>query len=222
MFQRQEFKISLCIIALMILQWYSHNAVLAGEPDSPELTKAFTEGFLLMAKGKHPEAIAKYTEALKLAPKNWSIYQLRGHEYLQIGQYEPAMKDFSELINADPNAADAYSGRSQCELKLNMLSAAVADMTKVAELNKDECMVYADIAEIQIKMGQYQKAIETCQAGIKVNPWSEHYCQMADAYIHLKKYQEAVKACDEGIKLDSESNHPRSLRKEALAAMGQK
>jgi tetratricopeptide (TPR) repeat protein len=63
-------------------------------------------------------------------------------------------------------------------------------------------------------MGQYQKAIETCQAGIKVTPWSEHYCQTADAYIHLKKYQEAVKACD--------SNHPRSLRKEALAAMGQK
>ncbi len=73
-----------------------------------------------------------------------------------------------------------------------------------------------------VKMGQYQKAIETCQAGIKVTPWSEHYCQTADAYIHLKKYQEAVKACDEGIKLDSESNHPRWLRKEALAAMGQK
>jgi tetratricopeptide (TPR) repeat protein len=56
---------------------------------------------------------------IELAPGNRMGYELRGHAYLEVGQYQAAIADFTRAISIDPNAIYDYRMRGRAYHFLN-------------------------------------------------------------------------------------------------------
>ncbi len=59
----------------------------------------------------YPEAIVKYTEALKYDANNAVLYSNRSLSYLKLKMYQQALSDSIECINNNPQWIKGMSGR---------------------------------------------------------------------------------------------------------------
>ena len=70
---------------------------------SPEKAEeARQEGNELFKGGKYPEAIAKYSDAMKRNPKNHVPYSNRAACYQKLGEWQLALKDADKCVEMDP------------------------------------------------------------------------------------------------------------------------
>jgi tetratricopeptide (TPR) repeat protein len=81
-------------------------------------------------KGEHAKAIADFTEAIRLDPKNADVYTKRGSCQVAKGEYGKAIADFTEAIRLDPKNADNYRGRGSCYAKKGHYAKAIADFIR--------------------------------------------------------------------------------------------
>ena len=100
-------------------------------------------GHQKMEEGKLDEAIAAFTEAIKIDPGNSSDYQNRGaiREVLlfqsgarDIKQYKGVLADYTEAINRDPNAPVSYYHRGILIAKVGRTHEAVLDLEQALQI----------------------------------------------------------------------------------------
>ena len=75
-------------------------------PDSKALV--IEEVNYLLGQNKHAEAIVKMEEAIKLDPKNESLYFALGSAYDKKGDYEPAIANYKKALELNDAYFDAY------------------------------------------------------------------------------------------------------------------
>jgi tetratricopeptide (TPR) repeat protein len=68
-------------------------------------------GNLHYALREYDNAIADYTEATSLDPRNAAAFAYRGNTYYAMKKYDNAIADCTEAIRLDPNYADAFYRR---------------------------------------------------------------------------------------------------------------
>lgn len=77
------------------------------------------EGNKAMARKDFDEAIQKYTEAIKLAPKNAVYLSNRAAAFSSLRDHESAVKDAEAAIEIDPSYSKAYSRLGLAKYALN-------------------------------------------------------------------------------------------------------
>lgn len=85
-------------------------------------------GLTYQIDGENTGAIADYTEAIRLDPKNVKAYSRRGYTYSEMGQYDLVLADLSEVIQLDPLNGNTYYNRGAL-----FLQRALADLKKYTE-----------------------------------------------------------------------------------------
>ncbi len=87
------------------------------------------QAFLFKEKGMNDRALAGFTKAIELDPKNWSIWGNRGALFLKIGEYGEAIKDLTEAISLVPKlmAAHYYICRAESFRALGRKRKAIKD-----------------------------------------------------------------------------------------------
>jgi lipoprotein NlpI len=101
------------------------------------------------AKGDHDRAIADYTEAIRLDPKDALVaYNNRGNAYLAKGELDRAIADFDEAIRLDPSNAGTYFSRGRANLYAGALPKALADFDRASALDRKDAYaaLWLDIA----------------------------------------------------------------------------
>ena len=76
------------------------------------------------------------SEAIKLNPYAYYVYEIRGDYYKSIEKYKEAIQDYSKAIELSPNYAEAYQNRGECYQALGNAKKAQADLKKAKELRK--------------------------------------------------------------------------------------
>ena len=71
-------------------------------------------GPCLQEKGDFDKAIADYTQAIRLDPKDAEAHFGRGCSYSKKGDHDKAIADFTDAIRLNPKHADAYHNRGWC------------------------------------------------------------------------------------------------------------
>merc|ERR1719440_1350062 len=80
---------------------------------SPELAEAARqEGNEFFKAGKHPEAIAKYSEAMKRNPKDHVPYSNRAACYQKLMEWQLALKDADTCITMEPTFVKGWSRKA--------------------------------------------------------------------------------------------------------------
>ena len=112
-------------------------------------------------KGECDEAIAFYTEAIRLDPKYAEAYFCRAHAYSNKQDYDHAIADYTEAIRVDPKYANAYHDRGWTyAYKICEYDRAIADYTECIRLDQPtkSTATYYNRANAYVNKGERAKA----------------------------------------------------------------
>ena len=85
--------------------------------------------------GDEEGALADYSAAIRVDPRNSWAFERRGRLYLKRGDCEPALADFTEAIRLEPGNARAYCGRGCVRLMQRQFELAIPDLTEAIALD---------------------------------------------------------------------------------------
>jgi tetratricopeptide (TPR) repeat protein len=86
-------------------------------------------------QGRYTEAVADYTESLRLDPTFASAYLNRAWTVGQLGHYDRMVADCTEAAGLDRSSALAYANRGWAYAKLGRYDLAVQDCTEAIRLD---------------------------------------------------------------------------------------
>src|SRR6476469_8995536 len=92
------------------------------------------KGVQLSQQGAFDQAIAEFTEAIKLDPSDVRFYKDRGGVYLTMKRFQEAVNDFAKMVELAPKDYAGYSLRGAAQSELLQLDLALTDLNKALEL----------------------------------------------------------------------------------------
>uniref|UniRef100_A0A0E0KTA3 STI1 domain-containing protein n=1 Tax=Oryza punctata TaxID=4537 RepID=A0A0E0KTA3_ORYPU len=94
----------------------------------------------------------------------------KGNEFFKQQKYPEAVKHYTEALRRNPKDPRVYSNRAACYTKLGAMPEGLKDAEKCIELDPTFSKGYTRKGAIQFFMKEYDKALETYQAGLKHDP----------------------------------------------------
>ena len=97
----------------------------------------FHEGETLFTDGYFERALAKYDQALEIAPDHIYARRSRARTLLQLERYGEALREFDEVIARAPDFAPSYANRGILHDRLGNYPQAVADYEQALALDPE-------------------------------------------------------------------------------------
>ena len=79
--------------------------------------------------------IENYSIVIRLDPSDFAAYNLRGHAYYDLGQYEMAIIDHNQAINLKQDYDYAYYYRALCYIKKGKMEQAILDIQRAIAID---------------------------------------------------------------------------------------
>jgi tetratricopeptide (TPR) repeat protein len=128
-------------------------------------------GIRYAKKGEADRAIADYSEAIRLDPRNATAYYNRGKVWRAKGDYDRAIADAGEAIKLTPNDADAWNNRCYARALANReLPAALADCNQALQLSPSDVGTLDTRGLVYLRLGRFDAAIADYDAVLKRYP----------------------------------------------------
>ena len=157
--------------------------------------------FLMMLK-QIDRAIAIYSRAIELNPKNAKAYSDRGVAYGEKGKYELAIKDFNMSIQINPNDADVYYNRGVAYDMKSHVDYAFKNYTKAIQLYPNLAKAYT-LEMLTTTKGRLNCAIKDLNKAIQLDPNdAKAYTNRGRSYGKKGEYDRATKNFKKAIQLD--------------------
>jgi len=137
----------------------------------------YAVGRALSRMGDHAAAIPRFTEAIRLAPRDSVALVARAEAYVQAGQYAEARADFDRAIalglHREGDPFFVYFGRGYADIRLADYEAAVRDMTAAQSMRPEliHPVVWRGYAREQ--MGRRELALADYESALRTSPNDE-------------------------------------------------
>jgi tetratricopeptide (TPR) repeat protein len=103
---------------------------------APNLASALQQrAGVYVSQQKFQEAIADYSEALKVKAKDPEIFERRAYAEMQLKDYDKALHDYNEAIKLSPEEPKYYQVRAFIYQTKGDVKAAMADVDKTLKLD---------------------------------------------------------------------------------------
>jgi tetratricopeptide (TPR) repeat protein len=160
----------------------------------------FYRGQAYARQSKYQEAVADYTEAIKLQPQKVEYYHKRAliNGSWPVEKYDAAIADYTEIIKLDPKRSSRwYWHRGNVFKKKKDYQRALADFTQAINL---EPSISEKRAYYGARAGLYDAELKNLEASIadltemiKIDPRpSVVYFNRGELYLRKKMYEKAV------------------------------
>jgi tetratricopeptide (TPR) repeat protein len=180
-----------------------HGELIRLDPNNAE-AHYFLANLLTGFKGKHDQAIAEYTEALRLNLDGYYrflAYWNRGRSYRKIGEYDKASADYTEairLISLSPfkevHLPRLYKRRGDIYLETGAYDKAIADYTEAIGLHAEDAEAYEKRGLAHEAKGERNLALADFTEAIRLDPQSaQAYQARAQVYRELGKELDAAR-----------------------------
>ena len=171
-------------------------------------------------QGKYPEAIADYTQAIKINPNDALAYNNRGLAYQNQEKYPEAIADYTQAIKLNPNLALAYNNRGIAYSNQGKLDDAIADYNQAIKINPNDAEAYYNRGIAYDNQGKFLKAIADYNQAIKINPNLAYaYYNRGLAYYKQGKIEQAIADFTQAIKINP--NYAAAYNNRGLAYQNQ-
>ena len=185
--KRSLFCLLLVLAALAVLTACGSKAATAA--DKIELGQKY------LTELNYTEAIASFTEAIKLDPDNIQAYMGRAEAYMALGEYDKALEDYrfvSQKTEEMPyTRAISYMGQAEVYEKIDKQDRALADygLAKVL-LTASDVGKAESVSEDDIKI----KLVEALYAHAMLSEKIKSYDQALEDYDELQELGEKVES----------------------------
>ena len=103
---------------------------------APNLASALQQrATIYVSQKKFQEAIADYSEALKIKSDDPNVYERRAYAEMQLKDYDKALHDYNEAIKLSPEETKYYQVRALIYQTKGDFKAALADVDKALKLD---------------------------------------------------------------------------------------
>jgi tetratricopeptide (TPR) repeat protein len=168
-----------CGIGLLLpaIQKARNPAVQPADP-SGLLTQ---EGDELESSGKRAEALAKYSEAIKLDPDAIAPRQKRAALREKTGQDAEALADYTVLVELEPKEWTHLRNRARLLIQLDREGDAAVDLTAAIGLKPAVAELHYLRAEALFQLEEDEKAVKDLDEAVRLNPeYMEAYFLRSD------------------------------------------
>ena len=157
--------------------------------------------YLTAEKGSTSLAMADFSKAIELNPRDALAYRNRGVSYGRKGQHDLAIADFGKAIELNPKDEQAYLIGVYLTTKKDSHDLAIADFSKAIELNPKSAAAYNQRGFTFLLMGKYDAAAKDIKKSLELNPDQiEAIMSMAELYSVTGKTEDACHWLEKAIK----------------------
>jgi tetratricopeptide (TPR) repeat protein len=189
---------------------------------APEDALAFIQrGIAYRQKGDANRAIAEFSRALQIDPRNAQAYQGRGNALSSKADFDRAIADYSRALEIDPHLSLAYVNRGLAFVKKKDSARAIADYTAAIKLDPKLALAYLNRGSAFARRGDYDRAITDFTEALKLDG------KLTLAYVnrglaHAKKgiFDRAIADYTKALEIDPNNREAKARRAEAVQARG--
>ncbi|MFZ5452163.1 MAG: tetratricopeptide repeat protein [Thermodesulfobacteriota bacterium] len=176
-------------------------------PPTPTKTAMdyFKSGSIHLGGGNLEQALADFTEAIRLKPNFWAAYLNRGTALRRKGEFDQAIADYNQAIQMKPDLYDAYTLRGICYGKKGQYQEAIADYARALE-KKPHYLTYNGLAWIYATSKKKEcrngaRAVELAQKAVLFHRNANSLSTLAAAYAETGKFKEAIETQEAALEL---------------------
>lgn len=120
--------------------------------------------------GAFQQAIADFSEAIRLRPDSASSFAGRARARFSVKNFAGALDDYSEAIRLSPATANLYIERGHVFLSQGNLDASIRDLTEAIRLDPKNASAFNNRGLALRKKGDLDGAIQEYTTAIAINP----------------------------------------------------
>jgi tetratricopeptide (TPR) repeat protein len=157
-------------------------------------------------KGQFDKALACFSGAIDLDPKNAVSRSSRGYCYTHLRDFDKAIADYNEAIRLDPKTARAWAGRAATHEFKSEHEDAIADYTAGLRIDPKNAAMLFGRGTGYGNLGNFEKAIADFTAALQLDPKNETgFLYRGTAYAQTAELDKAIADFDEAIRLNAKS-----------------
>ena len=142
----------------------------ANETPSQRAKEHWKRGEELRRLGRDDEAIAQFTEAIRLHSEFADAYLSRGLAYSQIRDSDRSLADFTEAIRLDPKGASGWFHRGILHARSGELDEAINDLGEATQRNPAAADAWFHRGHVLARKGSHWIAIIDFTRAIQLKP----------------------------------------------------
>src|SRR5271166_5902962 len=170
---------------------------------NPSDADFYTRGDTHIERGEYDQALAVYTEAIRLNPNDAMAFNERAFVYDKKGDYDRAIADSTEAIRLNPKFAKAFNNRGFAYKNKGDYERAIADYTEAIRLNPKLAEAFNNRGIAYDHKEDYQRAIADYTEAIHLNPnYATAFNDRGVAYDSKGDYERAIADYTEAIRLN--------------------
>ena len=127
-------------------------------------------GYAYAVKQDYANAIADYTAAIQINPRNGDTFVGRGDIHLALRDYTRALSDYSQAIQINPRNDGAFVARGDTYWAIPDHDSAIADYTAAIKINPGNGDAFVRRGYAYGSRQDYVRAIADYTEAIKINP----------------------------------------------------
>ncbi len=175
----------------------------------------YLRGLASFDQGEYKEALADFSQAAKLDPKE-TYYYYCGLAFYELGDYVQAAKSLTQAIQANSTYSYYYyiRGKSHFYQGQGNYPQAIENFQLVLQLDPEDASSYYYLGRINYLSKDYLQAIASFNKAIKLSPQdSINYHQCGLAYLHLGNRKQATEYFQFAFKLKKDPSLRELLKR---------
>jgi tetratricopeptide (TPR) repeat protein len=159
-----------------------------------------------LKKDDYGNAIADFTETIRINPKEADAFNHRGTAYRGKDEDDRAIADFGEAIRLNPKYADAFNNRGLTYSSKGEYDAAIADFNAAIRIDPKYAEAYSNRGLAYNGKDDYDRAIADYDKAISLDPTSaDAHNQRGMSYDDKREYDRAIADYNESLRLEPNS-----------------
>ena len=153
-------------------------------------------------KDLYDQALADFTEALRLNPAFPEAHYNRGNDYAKKGLNDLAIADYTEAVRQKPDNPNAFYNRGNVYVQKGQYDQAIADYTEALRLKPDNQDALQNRGAAFDQKGLYDEAVADLTEALRLRPEDpDAHSNRGFAYAHKGLYDRALRDYTEAIRL---------------------
>ena len=170
------------------------------QPNTFEILHNLGQAYL--KKGDNEKARIVLSRALKVSPESAATLYLIAQTYSEEGKDLDALELLVKAHKLAPRDTDVIFLMARLSMKQAFYEDAIPLLEEGLKVDPHRPNLLAALGECYFMMGKVDRAKDTFQTLIQVDPSARSYAFMALCYRHLGRFDEAVKYLEQGLKAD--------------------